>query len=233
MLKKYSKPYPTIGEIVAGKDYDYVSYRGYDEKRNYPPATGNNTDGEFCGCFKVKNGEIIPLDGDSYDDSEPVIATEEWTMPDEGIGEGLTVIVAMEFVPAEELDGYFRTYRKEKEKKMLKAVDIKWDVTDDDDIDESDDEACEILESLPTEMNIPEGMTDPDEISDWLSDETGFCHDAASSRSLAPDADGVSDSHIRVQLPSDRQANKFDRGFPSVDDGFRLVDQDGNDADLI
>ena len=53
MLKKYSKPYPTIGEIVAGKDYDYVSYRGYDEKRNYPPATGNNTDGEFCGCFKV------------------------------------------------------------------------------------------------------------------------------------------------------------------------------------
>lgn len=192
MLKKYSKPYPTIGEIVAGKDYDYVSYRGYDEKRNYPPATGNNTDGEFCGCFKVKNGEIIPLDGDSYDDSEPVIATEEWTMPDEGIGEGLTVIVAMEFVPAEELDGYFRTYRKEKEKKMLKAVDIKWDVTDDDDIDESDDEACEILESLPTEMNIPKGMTDPDEISDWLSDETGFCHD-----------------------------------------GFRLVDQDGNDADLI
>lgn len=191
-VKKYSKPYPTIGEIVAGKDYDYVSYRGYDEKRNYPPATGNNTDGEFCGCFKVKNGEIIPLDGDSYDDSEPVIATEEWTMPDEGIGEGLTVIVAMEFVPAEELDGYFRTYRKEKEKKMLKAVDIKWDVTDDDDIDESDDEACEILESLPTEMNIPEGMTDPDEISDWLSDETGFCHD-----------------------------------------GFRLVDQDGNDADLI
>ena len=153
-------------------------------------------------------------------------------MPDEGIEKGLTVVVEMEFVPAGELDEYLKTYRKEKEKKMLKAVDIKWDVTDDG-IDESDDEACEILESLPTEMNIPEGMTDPDEISDWLSDETGFCHDAASSRSLAPDADGVSDSHIRVQLPSDRQANKFDRGFPSVDDGFRLVDQDGNDADLI
>ena len=232
MLKKYSKPYPTIGEIVAGKDYDYVSYRGYDEKRNYPPATGNNTDGEFCGCFKVVDGKIIPLDGDSYDDSEPVIATEEWTMLDDGIEKGLTVVVKMGFVPAGELDEYLKTYRKEKEKKMLKAVDIKWDVTDDG-IDESDDEACEILESLPTEMNIPEGMTDPDEISDWLSDETGFCHDAASSRSLAPDADGVSDSHIRVQLPSDRQANKFDRGFPSVDDGFRLVDQDGNDADLI
>lgn len=190
MLKKYSKPYPTIGEIVAGKDYDYVSYRGYDEKRNYPPATGNNTDGEFCGCFKVVDGKIIPLDGDSYDDSEPVIATEEWTMPDEGIEKGLTVICEMEFVPAGELDEYLKTYRKEKEKKMLKAVDIKWDVTDDD-IDESDDKACEILESLPTEMNIPEGMTDLDEISDWLSDETGFCHY-----------------------------------------GFRLIDQNGNDADM-
>lgn len=191
MLKKYAKPYPTIGEIIAGKDYDYVSYRGYDEKRDFPPATGNNTDGEFCGCFKVVNGEIIPLDGDSYSNKETVIASEEWTMPDEGIEKGLTIIVEMEFVPAEELDEYFKTYRKErKEKKMLKAVEIKWDVTDDA-IDEMDDEACKILESLPTEMIIPEGMTDPDEISDWLSGETGFCHD-----------------------------------------GFRLVDQDGNDADM-
>lgn len=115
MLKKYSKPYPTIGEIVAGKDYDYVSYRGYDEKRNYPPATGNNTDGEFCGCFKVVDGKIIPLDGDSYDDSEPVIATEEWTMLDDGIEKGLTVVVEMEFVPAGELDEYLKTYRKERE----------------------------------------------------------------------------------------------------------------------
>lgn len=48
--------------------------------------------------------------------------------------------------------------------------------------------------------------------------------------SLAPDADGGSDSHIysgdepatasyhiRVQLHTGRRANKFDRGFPSVD----------------
>ena len=192
MLKKYTKPYPTIGEIIAGKDYEYVSYRGYDEKRDFPPATGNNTDGEFCGCFKVVNGEIIPLDGDYYGDDETVIASEEWTMPDEGIETGLTVIVEMDFVPAGELDEYLKTYREEREKKkkMLKAVDIKWDVTDDD-TDEMNDEACEILESLPTEMIIPEGMTDLDEISDWLSDETGYCHD-----------------------------------------GFRLVDQDGNDADM-
>lgn len=162
MLKKYTKPYPTIGDIIAGKNFDYVSYRGYDEKRNVPPVTGNNIDGEFCGCFKVTNGKIIPLDGDSYGDDETVIASEEWTMPDKGIEKGLTVIVEMEFVPAGELDKYLANYRKEKEKKMLKAVDIKWDVTD----NEMDDESCEILESLPTEMIIPEGMTDLDEISD-------------------------------------------------------------------
>lgn len=117
MLKKYTKPYPTIGEIIEAKDFDYVSYRGYDEKRNVPPATGNNIDGEFCGCFKVANGKIIPLDGDFYGDDETVIASEEWTMPDEGIKKGLTVIVEMEFVPAKELDGYFRAYRKEREEK--------------------------------------------------------------------------------------------------------------------
>ena len=52
-------------------------------------------------------------------------------MPDEGIEKGLTVIVEMDFVPAGELDEYLKTYREEREKKkkMLKAVDIKWDVT--------------------------------------------------------------------------------------------------------
>lgn len=45
----------------------------------------------------------------------------------------------------------------------MKAINIKWD-TDGEDV------------SLPTEIEIPEGMEDEDEISDFLSDETGFCH---------------------------------------------------------
>ena len=56
----------------------------------------------------------------------------------------------------------------------------------------------------------------------WKRKEEGeediSADDAASLRSLAPDADGVSDSRVRVQLPSDRRVNKFDCGFPSVDD---------------
>lgn len=57
----------------------------------------------------------------------------------------------------------------------MKAINIKWDVTDGAE-DMTQEEINEILESLPTEIDIPEGMTDEDEISDYLSDETGFCH---------------------------------------------------------
>ena len=51
---------------------------------------------------------------------------------------------------------------------MLKAINIKWDTDGD----------MELLADLPTEIELPDGMTDEDEISDWLSDQTGFCHDS-------------------------------------------------------
>lgn len=47
----------------------------------------------------------------------------------------------------------------------MKAIHILWDV------DEPED-----LEALPTEIQIPEGMEDEEEISDYLTDVTGFCH---------------------------------------------------------
>lgn len=59
---------------------------------------------------------------------------------------------------------------------MLKAINIMWDTDGDNGI----------FEELPKEMFIPdklEIMYEEDkeyalkEISDWLSDETGFCHD--------------------------------------------------------
>lgn len=46
------------------------------------------------------------------------------------------------------------------------AYNIEWD-TDDIDPEELD---------LPTEIEIPPNMTDEDEISDYISDITGFCH---------------------------------------------------------
>lgn len=47
----------------------------------------------------------------------------------------------------------------------MKAVGIEWDV-------DSDKE----LEWLPKEMEIPPEITDVDEVSDYLSDTTGYCH---------------------------------------------------------
>lgn len=48
----------------------------------------------------------------------------------------------------------------------MKATNIKWDTDGD----------MELLKELQTEIDIPEGMTDKEEISDYISDETGFCH---------------------------------------------------------
>lgn len=49
----------------------------------------------------------------------------------------------------------------------MKATNIIWDVDYDEDVD-----------LLPTEIEIPEGMEDADEISDYLSDVIGYCHKA-------------------------------------------------------
>jgi hypothetical protein len=47
----------------------------------------------------------------------------------------------------------------------MKAVSIIWDVDYEED-----------LELLPKEIEIPDWMTDEEEISDYLSDTTGYCH---------------------------------------------------------
>ena len=69
----YDKPYPTIGDLIKGKDYE--------------------EHGTFAGYFSAKNGEIIPLDGDIYELNEEVIESEEWTIPEEEIQNGLTIVV--------------------------------------------------------------------------------------------------------------------------------------------
>lgn len=59
---------------------------------------------------------------------------------------------------------------------MLKAINIKWDTDGDE----------KVLQDLPTEMILPVGLEEDyysdmkdimEDISDWLSEETGFCHD--------------------------------------------------------
>ena len=45
----------------------------------------------------------------------------------------------------------------------MKAINIDWDVE-------------EGADFLPNEIEIPDGITDADEISDYITNETGFCH---------------------------------------------------------
>lgn len=47
----------------------------------------------------------------------------------------------------------------------MKAINIIWDVDFEED-----------LENLPTEIEIPEGMTDEEEISDYITNITEYCH---------------------------------------------------------
>ena len=46
----------------------------------------------------------------------------------------------------------------------MKAINIIWDAEE------------EELTTLPSSIEVPEYLTDEDEISDYLSNLTGFCH---------------------------------------------------------
>ena len=45
------------------------------------------------------------------------------------------------------------------------AFNIQWDV-----------DSPEELHGLPDEIEIPDGMEDEDQISDYITETTGFCH---------------------------------------------------------
>lgn len=57
----------------------------------------------------------------------------------------------------------------------MKAINIHWNVDNDED-----------MELLPTEVELPAGMTDEEEICDYLSNLTGFCHEGFTLSSEPP-----------------------------------------------
>lgn len=86
-MVKNEKSYPTIGDLIKNKDYDYVEYRV-----TIPSADGQ--DDIFAGAFRTESGKIIPLDGGIYDSDKEVIKSEKWSNPEKGIKNGITVIVS-------------------------------------------------------------------------------------------------------------------------------------------
>lgn len=53
---------------------------------------------------------------------------------------------------------------------MKVATNIKWDTSSDDDENDCSEP------DLPSKIIIPDDLTTEDEISDYISDITGFCH---------------------------------------------------------
>ena len=47
----------------------------------------------------------------------------------------------------------------------MKAINIKWDT-----------DKREELEQLPTEIEIPDIIIDEEKISDYITEQTGYCH---------------------------------------------------------
>ena len=79
----------TVGDLIARKDYDYISWR---------VTAPKNLDEKdmFFGICQSKDGKLISIDGDSYSESEIVLRYEEWS--DNEIENGLTVVVEAEWL---------------------------------------------------------------------------------------------------------------------------------------
>lgn len=78
----------TIKDLLK-KDYDYVVYRiKLDDKLAYEVGKKSI----FAGIFQIKDGQIISLDGDTYNSDEEVIDYKEWS--DATHKNALTITVA-------------------------------------------------------------------------------------------------------------------------------------------
>lgn len=88
MRTYYEEPYPTARDIIQDKQYDYISYRIYkDRKEEYRNAFRTSKHGCFIPlAYKTRSpwAEICPEDAE-------VICSEEWSTPE--IKRGLTIVV--------------------------------------------------------------------------------------------------------------------------------------------
>lgn len=77
----------TVGDLIKNKDYDYISWRILLPKFY-------DVEDIFIGCCKSVGGKLISLDDDTiYDEYDEVLRWEEWSKPEKGIENGLTVVV--------------------------------------------------------------------------------------------------------------------------------------------
>lgn len=80
----------TVKDLIKHKDYDYISWR---IKLDEEDRDKIGEDDIFFGVCRSENGKLISMDGDTYSEDEEVLSYEEWSRPEKGIINGLTVVV--------------------------------------------------------------------------------------------------------------------------------------------
>lgn len=84
----------------------------------------------------------------------------------------------------------------------MKATNIKWDT----------DGNKEVLKSLPEEMEIPSGMYDLADVSDYLSDKTEWCHGGFSVVYDKKDVKNYLETHLEEHDLEKIEINEKDIG---------------------
>ena len=84
-----------VKDLIKNKDYDYICWRVTIDEADRDKI---GEDDIFFGVCRSKDGELISLDGDIYSEEEEVLSYEEWSRPDKGITNGLTVVVGGEWL---------------------------------------------------------------------------------------------------------------------------------------
>lgn len=77
-----------VSDLIKNKDYDYIEWR----------VTSSDSEEIFFGKSASKDGKLISLDGDSYDEDTEIIRYEEWSNPKKEIQNGLTVVFVGEWI---------------------------------------------------------------------------------------------------------------------------------------
>lgn len=117
--------------------------------------------------LKIENASVELLTSIINDDNIPIEAIEE--LVEIGFGGESDILFVENDVLSEVSEGLSKNDISFKKVTKIIATDIQWD-TDEEDSNEDIE--------LPSEMEIPDhiSITDAEDISDYLSDETGFCH---------------------------------------------------------
>lgn len=122
---------------------------------------------------------------------------------------------------------------------MLKAINIKWDTDGD----------KEMLNELPTEMIISDELEEMykkdkeyalEEISDWLSDETGFCHAGFELKKMITKEsvenelyDFFNDKMETDDAPEIDRVRRFEETLVTIDNGIVIDCVNGKQIRLI